>query len=123
MAERNVKAKPASPIPNDQKVPKAKCSDHPRWHEPTRSDRRVPRAKGVVTGKLSDARRYGQKARGRGCAPPGSSESPFKTLSLKFAHGTRLSRCTTPWLPPSDGGMPFASGTHYAAELDIPWAC
>ena len=123
MAECSVKSKPDGQTQNDQKIPMAKGSGNPRSHDPTRSDRKVPWAKSVVASKMSGARRYGQKSGRENCAPPGGSESLFKTLSLEFARDMRLARCTTPWLPPLDDGLPFAGGMHYAMTLGIPLAC
>jgi hypothetical protein len=84
------------PVQNDQKVPMAKGSGNPRSHDPTRSDREVPWGKGVVASKMSEARRYGEKSGRENCAPPGGSESLFKTISVQFARDMRLARCTTP---------------------------
>ena len=123
MTECSVNPRPGDQIQNDQKVPIAKCSGNPRSHDPTQNDQKVPKAKGVVAGKMSEARRDGQKSGRENCAPPGGSESLFKTLSLKFARGVRLARCTKPWLPPLDGGMPFPCGLHSAVPLGIPLAC
>ena len=132
MAECNANPKLNDQNPSDQKVPMAKCSGHPRSHDPTRSVQKVPKAKDIVAGKLGDSRLHGQKVPkgsapptggSENRAPPGGSESLFKTLSGNFARGMRLARCTTPWLPPLDGGMPFACGRHDGMPFSIPLAC